>query len=113
MIAAASIVAGSFFSTALPDRQGDLPRSRSFCRVEPDNVALTAFKPADDSKGIIVRLRETAGRDTNVMITTDLAASGQAYRCDLVERRQHPVNVDGNRVTLPVKANAMAAVRLE
>ena len=38
------------------------PVANSFCEVRPSNVEMTALKPADDGHGIIVRIRETAGR---------------------------------------------------
>jgi alpha-mannosidase len=40
---------------------GTLPRSGSLFALEPDHVQLTALKPADDGRGWIVRLQETAG----------------------------------------------------
>jgi alpha-mannosidase len=90
-----------------------LPPTASFCAVEPANVTVTAVKTADDSKGVIVRLRETAGKDTEAKIVANFPAATKATRCDLVERNQEEVAMDGGNLSLKLKANGMAAVRLE
>ncbi len=41
---------------------GGMPRSGSLFALEPSHVQWTAVKPADDGRGWIVRLQETAGR---------------------------------------------------
>ncbi|WP_456328401.1 alpha-mannosidase [Archaeoglobus sp.] len=42
---------------------------RSFLRIEPDNVILTAFKLAEDGDGIIVRFYEAEGREVKAKLT--------------------------------------------
>jgi alpha-mannosidase len=41
-------------------------------RIDSDNVIATAFKPAYDGRGYILRLYEAAGRDTQVKIELPL-----------------------------------------
>ncbi len=94
-------------------RNPNLPPGKSFCCVEPDSVTLTTVKRADDGKGLIVRVRETAGRDTQAKITTGFGGVKKASRCDLVERVQGPLAIDNGRVSLELGANAMATLRLE
>lgn len=90
-----------------------LPASRSFCRVEPDNVMLTTIKQADDGKGVIVRLRETGGKATDAKITATLTGLASAARCDLVERSQEALPIVDGAVTVHVPANGLATVRLD
>jgi len=49
----------SFTARTAKERPG---RQRKLCAVGPANVMLTAFKNADDGRGVIIRLRETAAR---------------------------------------------------
>ncbi|HPZ98710.1 MAG TPA: polysaccharide lyase family protein [Phycisphaerae bacterium] len=94
-------------------RSGQLPPTASFCSVEPANVTVTAVKPADDGKGVIVRLRETAGQATEARIVTSFPGTSRAVRCDLVERNREKLAMDGGKLTLKLEPNGMAAVRLE
>lgn len=87
--------------------------SQSFCQVQPANVELTALKPADDGKGIIVRIRETAGRDSDVEIQLGLPGITKASQCDLVERVRDSAPMEGSRIRTKISANAMATYRVE
>lgn len=94
-------------------RNPNWPVSRSLCRVEPETVELTACKPADDGNGLIIRVRETAGRDTDVTVRTAFPGMTKASRCDLVERIQGPIDMADGGIRLKVKANGWATLRLE
>lgn len=91
----------------------DLAASASLCAVEPANVVLTAFKDADDGRGVIIRLRETAGKDAVAAIRISLPETRKATLCDLVERDQGPAEFNNGELRVPVKADSMAAVRVE
>ena len=41
---------------------GDLPRSASLMTLEPETVRLLALKPAEDGRGLVLRIQETAGQ---------------------------------------------------
>ncbi len=90
-----------------------LPPEGSLVAVEPEQVALTAFKRADDGRGLIVRVRELTGRDARVAIRTSIPGLKGARRCDLVERDGDALPLADGRVELPLSGNAMATVRLE
>ena len=89
----------------------DLPSRMSFCRIEPASVLLTAVKPADDGRGLIVRLRETAGRRTEVRVHVGFDGVKRAWRCDLIERDIEPVELRDGTVSLMLDANRMTVVR--
>jgi alpha-mannosidase len=92
---------------------GLLPSSKSFCEVDPLNVTLTALKRAEDGKALIVRVRETAGRNTDTRISANLARITKVSRCDLVERVTDPLDLVNEQVLLNISANSMATIRLE
>lgn len=48
---------------------GPLKQSASLLKVSEENVSLTAIKAAEDGNGVILRLRETAGRETDAVLT--------------------------------------------
>jgi len=90
-----------------------LPPALSFCQVSPANVEMTTLKPADDGKGLIVRIRETAGRDTDAEIRIGFPGLSKASRCDLVERVLDAVPLENNQIRARIGANAIATYRLE
>lgn len=71
----------------LPDvRLGEVPQqaTASFLRVEPGNVVLSGVKAASDDPGdVIIRVYETAGQETEALLTFPGAA--RAWTCDLRE----------------------------
>ncbi len=48
----------------VPAKKGDLPAKGSMLSLAPHSLELLAFKPADDARGFVLRVRETAGRST-------------------------------------------------
>lgn len=89
------------------------PATASLCEVQPANVILTAIKPADDGKGVIVRMRETAGQATEAKVTARFPGVSRVMGCDLVERNKQTLPVNDGRVTVKLAANAIATIRLE
>jgi hypothetical protein len=82
-------------SDKLPGSRAALPPARaSFMSLAPGNLVATAFKPAEDGEGLVVRLLEIAGRESEGVLRlpflTPLAASmasavevpGKALKCD-------------------------------
>ena len=49
--------------------RGTLPQSGSLIKLDADNISVTAVKAAEDGNGLIFRLRETAGRETEAKLT--------------------------------------------
>jgi alpha-mannosidase len=61
----------------LPEKNaGPLPATAlSFFHVDKPNVLIQAVKPAEDGRGIVVRLREVAGLDTEAKLSSPLLRS--------------------------------------
>ncbi len=64
----------------VPARTGDWPRCGSLAALAPDSLRVLALKPAEDGNGWILRVQETAGRDT----TPEFAWMGEALALDPV-----------------------------
>jgi len=54
---------------AVPPHPGPLGRSGSIASLTPDGVKLLALKPAEDGRGLIVRVQEIAGRTVKPRLT--------------------------------------------
>ena len=94
------------------DQHASLPGEMSFCRVYPRNVALMTIKPADNGDGVIVRVRETAGKDTEGAIDLNLGSAREVWQCDLVERNRNPLQMQGRTIPFKIRSNAMLTFRM-
>jgi alpha-mannosidase len=94
-------------------RQGPLPPQASFCRLDKPIVFLTTLKRAEDSRGIIVRLIETDGRETPVTLTVPAVAIERAWRTNLVEENEQELTCTEHSVTVPVKPFSITTLRLQ
>jgi hypothetical protein len=81
--------------------------------VDPARAIILALKPPDDPavRGVVVRLRETAGRSGPLAIGT--GAWRRAVRLDLLEREGATLPITDGRVTIDLPAHGFAAIRLE
>ena len=81
--------------------------------VDPARAVVLALKAPDDpaARGIVLRLRETAGRSGPVAIATGRAR--RAVRLDLLERELGELKVTDATLQLDLPAHGFAAVRLE
>lgn len=96
---------------------GDAPASRSFVQVETPNVVLSALKQAEDGDGLIVRLVELNGEDTEAVVTFDPALTEGVTTAALLDLMERPVEGgaavwEGNRLRVSVRANSFVTVRL-
>jgi hypothetical protein len=62
-----------------------LPEEASFLSLEPANVHLIGLKPAADGDGIILRLQELGGLESEFKLGFNLSRVQSAARCDLTE----------------------------
>jgi alpha-mannosidase len=87
----------------------------SFATVDQPNVIIQALKVAEAGDGLIVRLREIAGRATEVRLSLAALAGflGEASSVDIVEENPRAVlpASDGS-VVVPVKAFGLQTVKV-
>jgi hypothetical protein len=93
-------------------REGMMPKSMSFCQVDKANVLLLTLKKAEDEDGIIVRLIETEGEDSNVTVTLPFLTIEQAYQTNLVEENEKILSAQEHTVTVPIKAFGIMTFRI-
>ncbi len=84
----------------------------SFLEVNAPNVALVTWKLAEDSKGTILRLQETAGQSSEVTVQLLHTNIHSASLCNSVEDNLHDLDVAGNKIHLAIHPHEVLTVRL-
>lgn len=93
-------------------KDGTLPPAYSFCRVEQPNLVLLTLKRAEDGNGLILRLWETGGKDTEAVVHLPFLKIAEAWQTNLVEENQWSLPLRDDAVTIPTKAWGVSTVRL-
>ena len=99
---------------ARPNPQGTLDaKSSSFLSLDVPNVQLTTLKNSEQpGRGWIVRLVETEGKASDVVLSSKLLPVKEAYECDLVENDRAPLTVQQGGVRLKIRPFGFFTVRL-
>ena len=91
---------------------GILPTSASFCQVDVTNVIVLTFKRAEDGRGHILRLLETAGRETSATVSLPALCFSEVWVTNLVEEDEYPLVATGASLTVAIKPYAVTTLRL-
>jgi len=94
-------------------KEGKLSVSQSFCEVDKPNVLLLTLKQAEDGEGLIVRLIEIEGKNTDVKVTLPFFTIVRAYRTNLVEENERILSAKKHEIKVPVKAFDIATIRVQ
>lgn len=86
------------------------PAAASFCSVDRSNVVIQAAKQAESGKGIVIRLREVAGKAVSAVLTLPAGKFKEAWACNLVEDPKTKLSISGGKVSVAVPANGLATV---
>ncbi len=92
---------------------GSLPREHSYISITPDNVVLTAVKKAEDDNGLIFRVFEWAGKQSDVVFTVPKGATS-ATETNLIEKPVgSPLTVTGDKITVPIHPFEILSLRVD
>jgi alpha-mannosidase len=69
---------------------GDLPGEMSFVSIDAPNVRLAALKESEDGRGIVLRLIEVEGLETEVTVALALALVGDGVQATVVDTLERP-----------------------
>jgi hypothetical protein len=99
------------------DKLGDPDRplpaeGTSFLHIDAPNIVLVDWKLAEDGKGTILRLQETAGQSTEATVKLPHAIVGSASLCNAVEDNLRALDVTTDGVRLDFSPNEVLTVRL-
>ncbi|MCA9838650.1 MAG: alpha-mannosidase [Trueperaceae bacterium] len=86
-------------------------KAQYLVKVDAPNVVIETVKRAEDGDGLIVRLYENERCHSSINLQTgfDLA---KAYRCNLLEEIQEPLELLGNAVKLQLRPYQIMTLRL-
>jgi hypothetical protein len=100
-------------SDKLPTSRGTLPPGQaSFATLTPESLVMISLKAAEDGKGIIVRLQETAGCETEGVLTLPFMAIDSAREANAVEVPGKSLKHDGTAVHFHIRPNQVLTLRL-
>ncbi len=101
----------ALFNAGLPAVPGALAKPLPGWGIKAEHTSLTAVKTAEDGKGLILRLVETAGRSEAVQLTPP-PAFGRAAVCTLLEDARTALPAVNGVFTVPVQPWKIVTVRL-
>jgi alpha-mannosidase len=86
----------------------------SLLSVAEPNVFILGTKLPDQGTGLIVRLWEVAGQQTDAHLRLAPALGGKrAEACNLVEDPAGPLEIRDGVVTVPLRGRGLATVRIQ
>lgn len=92
---------------------GSLPAEYSYLSVSPENVVLTAVKKAEDDNGLIFRVFEWAGKQSEVTFTVPAGATS-ATETNLMEKAVGAsLPVSGDKVAVPIHPFEILSLRVD
>ncbi len=94
-------------------RDGTLPPSASFVAVDSEEVVLLACKQAEDGRGLILRLWNTTGKDTEAEVVLPWLKLEHVELTNAIEEDQHVMlEADTHSFTVQIGASGLATVRV-
>ncbi len=94
-------------------RDGNLPKSMSFCQLDKPNVLVTTLKIAEDNEGFIIRLTETEGIETDVTVTLPFVNIGKVFQTNLVEHNERQIPFSNQKINVSIKPFGIATIRIQ
>jgi alpha-mannosidase len=91
---------------------GVTQRVASLLRIEPEEVRLSALKPAADGRGLILRLYNPLARDTTANVAMGVALKGIVATHASEEDDGHMLPLQGNTFAVAVPAKKIISLRL-
>ena len=89
-----------------------MPEGRALLRVEPESLLLSALKPAESGRAVVVRVLNPTDQTVLARIAPGFPfARAEAVRLDETPCAEAPTR-DGDALRLPVPPHALRSVRL-
>lgn len=106
-------VQNPLISTYFKGRQtGSLPSVKNFCEIDKENIILLTIKHAEDKNGVIVRLLETEGIETDVKIKLPFIKITKVYETNLAEENIKALLLKNDVMELRIKPWSINTFRI-
>jgi len=100
-------------SDKLPGLRGTLPPAEAgFARLSPDSLALLAFKAAEDGQGLVARVLETAGQESDGLLELPFLTVTSAREANAVEVPGRTLTSNGGSIHFHVKPHQVLTLRV-
>ncbi len=99
------------FAFVAPMHRGELPPVHSFLSLDVDNVIIEAFKKAEDSDDLILRLYESEGRKVETRVNWSQAIDA-VHEVDLMENSLKEVATTGRAMQISVGVYSIESYKL-
>ena len=83
----------------LKSTNGNLPTTNSFFSLDTDHVMINTIKISEDEKGIVIRLHETHGKNTNTILSCSLKINS-VFETNMLEENQNILQINNNTLFL-------------
>jgi alpha-mannosidase len=90
---------------------GILPESKSFLKLENDNLILTIVKKAEESEAFIIQWYESEGKDTDARLILPFTPR-KIMISNFMEEDGLPILFEKNLVTVPTKKNEVKTIKI-
>ncbi len=108
-----AVLDGVAYNTQLSAVQGDLDIS-ALPVLLCDDARITSMKPAQDKKGIIIRINEYHGKDTKgTLVIPENMQVKAVYEADLKEDKIKELEIKDNKVDIDIKHFEIVTVYIE
>jgi alpha-mannosidase len=100
------------------DEKGELSRSNlpsgeaSLVQIEPQDLIINTIKVAQDGQGLVVRVYEAAGRESDGTLTLPFVKLSSARQANAVEVPDEPLVTDAHSVKFHVGPHQVKTIRL-
>jgi alpha-mannosidase len=88
------------------------PVATSFLQVDGSGVVVENWKAAEDGNGSVLRLLETSGKESKVVLRFPLLHLERAWLCTAMEDDLKEIPVDGSSLEVTLQRHQIATVRL-
>ena len=96
-----------------PKHKGDLGREFSFASSDNDHVVVRALKKAENGDEYVVRVYETAGKDTQTATISFASNIVKAVEADGTEKEIGSASFSGNKLNVNIKPFSVKTYRLK
>ncbi|MEM9952796.1 MAG: glycoside hydrolase family 38 C-terminal domain-containing protein [Chloroflexota bacterium] len=105
-------VATRFNTPLYAQRTSKSPNTHSFLHCDAPNITVEAVKRSEDGDALIVRLVEQHNQRTHATLTFDRSFSS-IHRCDLMERHEEKIEINGNQVQIAFHPREIVTLALK
>ena len=93
-------------------RAGDLPAAHSFVSVEPANIVLDTFKPAENGERLVLRFYESYGTKTRAKVKINLHLTS-IWETNLMEEDEREIAINQGFIELDFKPYEIKTLALK